>query len=102
MIRRPPRSTLSPCTTPYRPPHLVSEPVQVKSHVPLLQTAVPPAGAEQVFPQVPQLLTSVLVLTQVLPHLVKPLLQVKSQAPELQNGVPLAGALVQVLLHAPQ
>jgi hypothetical protein len=51
-------------------PHLVSEPVQVKSHVPLLHTAVPPAGAEHVWPQLPQLLTSLLVLTQLLPHFV--------------------------------
>jgi hypothetical protein len=45
---------------------------QAKPQVALLQVASPCAGAGQRWPQLPQLLASVLVVTQVLPHRVWP------------------------------
>jgi hypothetical protein len=42
--------------------------LQAKPHAPLLQVAIALAGAGQALPHMPQLLTSVLVLTHAPPH----------------------------------
>ena len=49
-------------------PHLVSVPVHVKSQLPEVQTALPPAGAEQVVPQSPQLEMSLWMFLQTPPQ----------------------------------
>jgi hypothetical protein len=57
------------------PLHLLKPVAQTKSQLPLLQTAVPLAGAEQAWPQAPQLFRSVARLTS------QPVPALRSQSP---------------------
>jgi hypothetical protein len=83
-------------------PQRVSGALHTKSHVPLLQTGVPPAGAVHWLPQLPQLFTSLFCgCRQLLPHLKWGVWQTKSHWPPLQNGMPFVGA-EQTAPHAPQ
>jgi hypothetical protein len=78
----------------------------VKSHIPIVQVAVPLVGAVQALPQRPQLLVVPSGVSQPLAttpsQLAKPVLQLPiAHAPEVQAAVPLGGA-AQVTPHAPQ
>lgn len=68
------------------PPQFDSPALHDTSHCPFVQVPVPSAGDGQIFPQTPQLFTSVFSSTQSPEHALKPAVHTKPQLPVVQVG----------------